>query len=330
MVEAIRRHPADWRGADLVGRGDWIHPLTAPELAELDAAITALEDSGKPLEAITAADYPLRELAPALQRWRNEIAAGRGFVLVRGLPVRRYSKAQAALAYWLLGQHLGEPVSQNFEGDLLGDVRDTGVAANSREVRLYKTRAELSFHTDGADVIGLFCLRAAKSGGVSRIASSVAVYNELVRRRPDLAPLLTEPVPHYMPGSAGRPGSLFDYPIVSVSDEVFRMMFLGWYIRDSQTLPDAPRLTARQLEAIDLLERIPNEPGMALDMEFVEGDMQFLKNSVILHARTEYEDAEEADEKRHLLRLWLTATSFRDGDAALRRGVTPRARTTAR
>jgi hypothetical protein len=323
MVEPVRRHPADWRGADLVGRGDWIHPLTAPELAELDAAVTTLEDAGKPLEAITAADYPLRELAPALQRWHNEIGAGRGFVLVRGFPVRRYSKAQAALAYWLLGQHLGEPVSQNFEGDLLGDVRDTGVAASSREVRLYKTRAELSFHTDGADVIGLFCLRGAKSGGVSRIASSVAVYNELVRRRPDLAPLLTKPVPHYMPGSAGSPGSLFDYPIVSVSDEVFRMMFLGWYIRDSQTLPDAPRLTARQLEAIDLLERIPNEPGMALDMQFVEGDMQFLKNSVILHARTEYEDAEEADEKRHLLRLWLTATSFRDGDAALRRGVTP-------
>jgi len=319
----IRNHPAAWRGCDLAAHRDWIYQLTASDLAELDAAIVALEAAGKPLEQIVVADFGLRGLAPVIGRWRDAIEAGRGFVLVRGFPVRRYSTAQCALAYWLIGLHLGRPVSQNFEGDLLGDVRDTGVAANSRDVRLYKTRAELSFHTDGADIIGLFCLRAAKAGGISRIASSVTVYNEVVRRRPDLAPLLLEPFPNYMPGSAGRPASVFNYPIATIDGDLFRMLFLGWYIRDSQALPNTPRLTPAQLELIDLLEQIPNEPGMALDMQFAEGDMQFLKNSVILHARTEYEDAEEADEKRHLLRLWLSATSFRDGDPALRRGIAP-------
>ena len=114
---------------------------------------------------------------------------------------------------------------------------------------------------------------------------------------------------------------MFDYPIATIDRDVFRMLFLGWYIRDSQSLLETPRLTPQQLELVDLLEQIPNEPGMALDMQFAEGDMQFLKNSVILHARTDYEDAAEPDEKRHLLRLWLTATSFRDGDEALRTGV---------
>ena len=323
VAKAVHDHPAEWFGRDLQQRTDWLHRLTPAELSELDAAIAALEASGKPMAAITAADYPLRELGAAVQNWRRTLQSGRGFFLVRGFPVRKYTKEQAALAFWIIGRHLGEPVSQNSDGDVLGHVRDTGVAPNSLETRLYKTRAELTFHTDGADIIGLFCLRTAKKGGVSRIASSVAVYNEIVRRRSDLAPLLSAKFPNYMPGPEGvaGKGSVFDYPIVTIDKDVFRMLFLGWYIRDSQSLPDTPRLSPHQLELVDLLEQVPNEPGMALDMHFAEGDMQFLKNSVILHARTDYEDVAEPDEKRHLLRLWLTAKSFHDGDDILRKGV---------
>ena len=318
----VRGHPAEWLGRDLVQRTDWIHHLSTPELAELDRAIGVLKATRKPLGTITRNDFPLVTLAPAIRAWRAALESGRGFVLVRGFPVRRYSNEDAAFAYWIIGTHLGDPVSQNSDGDLLGHVRDTGAAPNSRETRLYKTRAELTFHTDGADVIGLFCLRKAQRGGVSRIASSVAVYNEVVRRRPDLAPLAFSPFPNYMPGRDGQ-GSIFRYPIVTRDANTFRMLFLGWYIRDSQAVPDAPRLSSADLELVDLLEKIPAEPGFALDMTFSEGDMQFLKNSVILHARTEYDDAEDAAEKRHLLRLWLSARSFRDGDDALRRGVAP-------
>ncbi len=323
VAKPVHDHPAAWIGRDLRQRTDWLHRLSPRELEELDAAVVGLSASGKPIASITAADYPLLELDAAIQTWRTTLESGRGFFLVRGFPVRKYTTEQAALAFWIIGAHLGEPVSQNSDGDLLGHVRDTGVAPNSLETRLYKTRAELTFHTDGADIIGLFCLRKAKKGGVSRIASSVAVYNEIVRRRPDLAPLLFSRFPNYMPGPEGvaKKGSVFNYPIVTLAADVFRMLFLGWYIRDSQSLPETPRLTPQQLELVDLLERIPNEPGMALDMHFSEGDMQFLKNSVILHARTDYEDAAEPDEKRHLLRLWLTAKSFRDGDDALRKGV---------
>jgi hypothetical protein len=324
QAEPLRGHPAAWIGRELQQRTDWIHRLTPAELDELDDAIAILGAAGRPLAAITASDFPLRKLGPALREWRTALESGRGFVLVRGFPVREYTKEQAAVAFWIIGRHLGDPVSQNSDGDVLGHVRDTGVKPNSLETRLYKTRAELTFHTDGADIIGLFCLRTARSGGISRIASSVSVYNEIARRRPDLAPLLFSKFPNYMPGpdGAGRKGSVFDYPIVTIADSLFRMLFLGWYIRDSQSLPETPRLTPQQLELVRLLEQIPNEPGMALDMRFAEGDMQFLKNSVILHARTEYEDAAEADEKRHLLRLWLTAKSFADGDELLRRGVT--------
>jgi hypothetical protein len=239
--------------------------------------------------------------------------------------VREWSKQDAAIAYWIIGRHLGDPVSQNTAGEVLVDVRDTGTSASDHNNRLYRTRAELSFHTDGADIIGLQCLRAARSGGVSRICSSVHVYNEVLRRRPDLAPLMFDTYQHHAHGQFGANGSkTFPYPIVTLHGGTFRMFLLPWYIRNAaEDFPDTASLSAPQCELLDLLEAIPLEPGVALDMAFQPGDMQFLKNSVILHARSDYEDFDEPDAKRHLLRLWLAARQFKDGDDYLRQGVGP-------
>lgn len=317
-------NPACWRGETMARTPErWLHRLGEPELAELGQAIVTLKSMARPLGAITAADFPLRTLAPALADWLDRLDHGHGFVLVRGFPVRDYSKDEAALAYWIIGRHLGEPVSQNTDGDLLGQVRDTGASPADHEVRLYKTRAELTFHTDGADIIGLMCLRAGKAGGVSRICSSMAVHEEIARRRPDLVPLLTRPFHHHAHGQAGPGGPpTFRQPIVNLSGGRFRMFLLIWYIRNAaEDFPDIAGLGEDERALLDLLETIPEEPGMALDMAFQPGDMQFLKNSVILHARTAYEDWDAPDEKRHLLRLWLTARQFADGDEGLRRGV---------
>ena len=218
---------------------------------------------------------------------------------------------------------MGTPVSQNTDGDLLGHVRDTGADPNDHNTRLYKTRTELSFHTDGADLIGLMCLRAGKSGGVSRICSSVHVFNEVVRRRPDLAPHLLKPFHHHAHGQFGPGGpKTFEVPVVTIDGPVFRMFLLLWYIRNAaQDFPEIAALSPEQVDVLDLLEQITQEPDTPLDMSFQPGDMQFLKNSVILHARTEYEDWDEPDKKRHLLRLWLSRPDFYDGDMILRGGI---------
>ena len=316
--------PADWRGADLQHRHDlWLHRLTTAEVAELARAIAHLRTLGKELRQVTAADFPLTVLAPSLEDWLRRLERGLGFVLVRGFPAREWSKQDAALAYWIIGRHLGEPVPQNTAGELLVDVRDTGADATNHDNRLYRTRAELSFHTDGADIIGLMCLRAARSGGVSQICSSVHVYNEVVRRRPDLAPLMFETYAHHAHGQFGPAGpKTFPYPIVTRDGDAFRMFLLPWYIRNAaEDFPESAHLSGAQRELLDLLEAIPLEAGVALDMSFQPGDMQFLKNSVILHARSDYEDHEEPDEKRHLRRLWLAARRFRDGDEFLRQGI---------
>jgi hypothetical protein len=316
-----------WRGEELAGRFDlWGHRLGDAELDELDRAVRHLEGLDKPLPAIEREDFELVTLRPAIERWMNELRSGRGFVLVRGFPVDRYSDEQAALAYWLLGRHMGEPVSQNTDGDLLGHVRDTGADPRDHDVRLYKTREALSFHTDGADLIGLLCLRPGRSGGTSRICSSIWLYNEIARRRPELAPLLFQPWHHHAHGQFGPEGpATFELPILTVEGAVFRMFLLPWYLRNAAAdFPDLVRLDAPRRELLDLLESLPEEPGVALDMQFEKGDFQFLKNSVVLHARSAYEDFAEPERKRHLLRLWLSVPSFYDGDEILRAGIAPR------
>ncbi len=151
--------PAAWLGSELAGRPDWIHELSGPEIAELDAALEQVRDRGPALHDIDRSAFPLPTLAPTIDSWAEELDAGRGFVLVRGLPVHRYTGAEASVVYWGVGQHLGVPVSQNTAGDLLGHVRDTGADPSDPSVRLYRTRAAQPYHTDGSDVVGLLYIR---------------------------------------------------------------------------------------------------------------------------------------------------------------------------
>ncbi|HVN27566.1 MAG TPA: TauD/TfdA family dioxygenase, partial [Candidatus Binataceae bacterium] len=270
--------------------------------------------------------YPLPRLSHAIRDWMHQLDNGRGFILVRGFPSTDYSEEEAAFAYWLIGLHMGRPVPQNRKGDVLGHVRDDGADPNKFGTRLYRTRVKLDFHTDGADVIGLMCLCTAKSGGISRIASSVAVFNEFMKRRPDLVPTLFEDFYWDREADAleGEP-FYFKFPICRYEHGRLGVLYIGWYIRNAQRFPEVPRLTREQAEALDLLDSIANEPAFHLDMEFEPGDMQFLKNAVILHARTEYEDSDEPEKKRHLLRLWLTNLDLKDGNAEIRAGIRTKA-----
>jgi hypothetical protein len=315
-----------WTGADLAGRRDWIHTLTETEIAELDGAVAHARATGKTMAELARADFPLDRLAGSIEGWLDALDTGRGFVLVRGVPVLRYGEADASLAYWGLGLHIGRAVSQNAAGDLLGHVRDAGLSRRDPTLRKYRTREPLEFHTDGSDIVGLLCLRPARSGGASRIASSVRVYNEILRRRPDLAATLSEPFPFDRNGEE-RPGEppYFTLPLCRYADDRLRTFYIGWYIRDSQRHAAAPRLTEEQRETIDLIDAIAADPLIHLEMDFRVGDVQWLKNAAILHSRTEFEDHAEPERKRHLLRLWLTSRrAFADGDAFLQQGVAAR------
>ncbi len=329
MHETALRQPvrsnAVWLAADQADAKAWTFRLSARQADEVAAALAHARARGRDIGTLTRTDFPLPTLAAVVREWARELAQGRGFVLVRGFPVERFSSEDAALAYYGLGLHWGTPVSQNAQGDLLGHVRDLGAPRTGPAVRLYTTRERQDFHTDGADVIGLLCLRPAKAGGESQIASSLAVYNELLRRRPDLIELLYEPLywDRNDEQAAGEP-PYFTLPICSLVAGQPRFFYIGWYIRDAQRHPDVPRLRPEQLELLAAIEAIANDPRFRLDMAFAPGDIQFINNAVILHARNAYEDFPEPERKRHLLRLWLSAHDFTSVDDVLRGGIPQR------
>ena len=296
-----------WRGVDLIGRGEWVHQLAETEIDELTDAVHIVRATGTPLAELHRDEVPLPTLARTIDSWADELDAGRGFVLVRGLPVDDLGEEDAAIAYVALGVHLGIPVSQNADGDLLGHVRDDGSDPDDPTVRRYRTRLAQPFHVDGSDVVGLLCLQRAKSGGLSQIVSSVTIFKELERRRPDLVSLLAEPWYFDFYGQE-RPGERpwFTAPILSGLPDRFRFMYIRWYIDKAQDHRDVPRLTEAQRELLDVVDSLAADPELHLDMDFEPGDIQLLANRTILHSRTEYEDGADPALRRHLLRLWLT------------------------
>ena len=324
MVPETVPCPADWRGSELSRRDDWAISLSEQDISEIDAAVAAID---RPLHEVDAAAFPLPTLGPKLAGLGRELLEGRGFFLLRGLPVWRMGREEAAAAYWGIGTHFGTARSQNAMGHLMGHVTDLGKHSANPNVRVYQTRERQYFHTDSVDIVALLCLRPAKSGGLSSIVSSVAIHNEMVRRRPDLAAELYKPVETDRRGEV-PPGMkpYFSLPVFSRNGDELTTIYVRRYIESARRFPEVPALTDRQAEAFDMLDSLAEGAGLRLDMEFKPGDMQFLHNHVILHDRTAFEDWPEPERRRHLLRLWLCPPNGRplpEGFAARYGSTTP-------
>lgn len=303
-----------WYGRDLARRpGEWIRHFSEEELAELDAAVRAFKAGGTALASISPGNFPLPSLGAVLASVLRELLEGRGFVLLRGLPLDRYSREEQAIAYLGIGSHLGVARSQNAKGHLLGHVKDLGLDIRDPNVRYYQTSRKLEYHTDSVDIVGLLCLQAARKGGESFIASSMTLYNEILARRPDLLAALFEPFPTDRRGEV--PDGMqpwFDIPVFNWHAGRLSCIYVRQYIESAQqNFPAARRLTRDQIAAMDLMDELANDPAVHLSMTFMPGDMQFLHNHQILHSRNDFENWPEPERHRHLLRLWLAPKSAR-------------------
>jgi hypothetical protein len=305
--------PAAWYGADFARSGDWIFRFSVDDVSELDAAIRAFAKGGTPLAEISPGTFRLPKLGNTLTAILDELLHGRGFVLMRGLPVDRWSREETAIAYMGMGSYLGRPRSQNAKGHLLGHVKDLGVDVTDPNVRYYQTKRKLEYHTDSVDLVGLLCLKTAKSGGESFIVSSTTCYNEILKRRPDLLPLLFDAFPTDRRGEVPE-GMLpwFDMPVFHWHAGRLTGIYVRQYIESAQAnFPQAKRLTPAHNEALDLLDAITNDPTVHLSMQFEPGDIQLLHNHQILHSRNDFENWPEPGRERHLLRLWLCPANGR-------------------
>ncbi len=299
--------PAAWYGRDLQESDAWIEHLTPTEIGELLAAVGAIERQGTAMLDVTVDDVPLPTLGPRLRGLANELDRGRGFWLMRGLPLDELTERQAAFAYWCMGLHMGSPVSQNARGHLLGHVTDEGRDLKDPGTRGYQTRLRLPYHTDSSDVVGLLCLTPARTGGLSAVASTTTVYNETIARRPDLADLWFQSW-YYDRRNEHREDEdpFFTTPLANWNDPLLSIRYVRSFLDSAQRHDAVPRRTDREVEFLDLVDEIAGEPGVALHMDFQPGDIQFVCNYSTFHSRTSYTDHEDPALKRHLLRLWLT------------------------
>ena len=305
--------PVAWTGRDMMVTPErWTYRLSDAEVAEIENAATAFIDSGRPLGLITRDLFPLPRFGVWLENLRENLIRGIGFQLITGLPVENYTGDMRATIFCGIGSHIGRARSQNAAGHLLGHVRDVGADINDPNTRIYQTTSRQSFHTDSCDVVGLLCIREAMSGGDSMLASSVTAYNEILKRRPDLAPYL------FLPVATDRRGEVpenedpfFTIPVYSWHRNFLTCIYQRNYIESARRFETAPRLSAQQVDALDLLDDIVNEPAMHLRMRLQPGDMQFVYNHSLLHDRTGFTDWPEAEKRRHLLRLWLAVPEDR-------------------
>lgn len=300
--------PDAWRGSVLAAAPQvWTRRFTGDELSALDAAAEQLLAAGWP--GVATPDLAARVEAPSvaalIAELRDELLFGRGFVLLRGLPVDD-DRARVAARYWVLGCHLGRPVSQNARGHLLGHVCDLGYDAADPTTRIYQTNQRQGFHTDSADVVGLLCLRTARSGGRSSLASAATVFNTVLARAPALVDALFEPIAtdHRGEEPAGaRPW--FEIPVLSFLDDRLTVIYQRRYIESAARFPAVRRLDERQRDALDALDAALEDPEIHLEMDLEPGDVQLIHNHQLLHDRTAFVDDPDPVRRRHLLRLWL-------------------------
>ncbi len=296
--------PAGWRAADLAANDHWIYELSTAEVDEVRAAVADVSARGLDILDITRDDFPLPGFDAGLATLYDELLEGRGFVLIRGVPVAEFSHAEAAAAFWGIGLRFGRALSQNNLGHMLGHVKDFGGDYADPDVRGYQTSAQMSFHSDQCDYVALICVHPSKTGGASRIVSTVTIYNEMLKTSPEQVDALTAEfyLTNHGEVSPGKP-PWYRMPLFSFHDGYFTARGAGAHIRKAQLLPGVPQFTQKQDDALNAYQATARQ--IYFDMEFRRGDIQLLHNHVALHTRTEFTDWPEPDRKRHLMRLWL-------------------------
>ena len=323
-MRQILHGPFVWTGDELAEASDWRFDLTPPMVDEIHAALTGLKRSGIAWPDMCRGDFEIPRTARLLGEISTALEEGRGLAKLSGLPVARYAGQDLKTIWYGIGLHLGTPVSQSHAGLRMKVIQDEGASVGevygemreengSSFLSAYAravSNGALRFHTDRTDVVGLLCIDQAVSGGLSKIASTVAIHNEILRRRPDLLELLYRPYPRSRLGEEKGGGEMiYMLPIFGLCEGRFTSHYSRTYIEAAQKLAHVPRLTAQQMEAMDLLAEVAEL--FCYRMHFQPGDMQFLNNHVIYHARDAFADDATAGRFRRLLRLWLAVPNSR-------------------
>ena len=314
-VTPLEQH-AEWRADDVADPEVWTHRLTDAEIEELTDALQAARSYSDDLLDIDKEHFPLRSLSATLDGIADELMNGRGFQRISGLPVERLGAEDASWIYWGMGLHLGVPWPQNHKGHLLGDVKDQGKAIDDPTARGNEIGgAELGFHSDGSDLVGLLCIDPGVSGGDSLISNALLCHNQLVESDPDLAAVLYAGLPYdYRGEQAEGVDPYYHVPAFSRKGHRLFVRYIPQFVFASQRHDGAPRLTDEQRAAMKAYTALVEDPDHRVEMTFEPGDIQFVNNYHVLHGRRAYVDDTDSGRVRWLKRIWLATEVLGEDD----------------
>ena len=301
-----------WRGDILREQpASWVYKLSATERGELLNALAAVKRTGLAITKVEESNFVLPRLGAIFARLQEEIESGRGFVLLKSLPIEGLDIADASLLYWGVMRHFGTPITQNTKGEYIGHVRDLGLRwgeiRDGERVRGYLTSELLHFHSDNTDLVGLLCMHPARIGGLSSIVSAVTLYNEILREHREHLDQLMEGF-HYSLRGEQAPGALpyteHRVPVFSLCEGKLSCGYVRKGIEQGAEDRGIP-LSERERAALVVIEMLAKRDDLRLDMTLEIGDLQLLNNYTNFHSRSEFIDFDEPEKRRHLLRMWL-------------------------
>ncbi|MEM8686453.1 MAG: TauD/TfdA family dioxygenase [Pseudomonadota bacterium] len=308
MINICRQpinHPSAWKASDYASPDDYAFDLGPRHFAAFDQALENIHRQGLTLDDVEKKHFEVPEIAGDIKAIFDEIQSGRGFVLVRGFPLERYSEEEISLIYWGLGTHMGRGVSQSVMGDRLGHVMDH--SQNDPNARAYRNKQDLSLHTDLSEIVSLLSLACAKTGGLSQFASVVSIHNEILKHHPEYLEPLYEGFRYYRAGEEGPgedPVTPWNVPVLAYKDGLISARYVRSYLENGAEVLGQP-LSELQRRALDYFDEVARREDVMLEFLIEPGQAVFQNNYVVLHARSAFEDDMAAGYRRHLLRLWL-------------------------
>jgi hypothetical protein len=295
-----------WEGSKVTRDDQWLTTLSAADIATLIEAVQHTHRTGKPIaEELIRHDFALGPLGDRLLALRDQVLNGCGYVVLRGLPADKMNDEDLIRAYWGIGTFFGDPVSQNAAGHLLGHVIDQRQPP-SASTRIYQTSRAQPFHSDSCDIVGLLCLRQAKSGGGSAIASAAAIHNYLLEHDPAALQTLYDEFQCDRYGEIPA-GKLPHYTVRVYNRIANALVCCGMDpdIRSAQRLENVKPLSSDQLHALDQFQAVAR--SLALNMTLKRGDIQLVNNLTVVLARDEFTDHQASERRRYMVRLWLSS-----------------------
>ncbi|MEQ8654478.1 MAG: TauD/TfdA family dioxygenase [Kiloniellales bacterium] len=306
MTEICRthlEHPGAWRGSDFASKDDFSFDLEGRHLKAIERAMDRIRKQGLGLDDIEREHFQLEEIAEDIAGYYNELRDGRGFFMLRGFPLDRYTQDEIGMIYWGLGTHLGVGVSQSVLGDRLGHVKD--FSQNDPNARAYRNNKELDLHTDLSDIVSLLSLAKAAEGGSSQFVSALTVHNEILAQHPEYLEPLYRGFRYHRAGEEApgeEPVTPWNVPVFAYLEGRLSTRYVRAYLERGHAILDQP-LTELELAALDYLDTVAQREKLEVVIE--PGEAVFQNNYTVFHARSGFTDDPAKGQVRHLLRLWL-------------------------